>query len=338
MNNNIIEIENLRGQQLSASDPFLFCVHHKDSYPEGNKEMGPKASLNGRMMGNDFNGLDGWNMYHGKKVPGFPQHPHRGFETVTIVLEGVVDHGDSKGGSGRYAAGDVQWLTAGRGCNHSEMFPLINENEPNPMELFQIWLNLPKKDKLVDPHYKMLWEEDIPVIKYEDENKKHSFVTLVSGEFNNNKSLDSSPNSWASKKENHVGIMIIKMDKEATITLPKVSATLNRNIYFYKGESIKIDNETINVSNRVKLNGNSEITITNGLEEGYILLLEGEPIGEPVAIYGPFVMNTREDIQQTMKEYRETEFGGWPLDRDDFIHSREQGRFARYTNGEIEYK
>lgn len=338
MNKSIIEIEDLRGQQYVASDPFLFCAHHKDFYPEGNEEMGPKSSLNGRMIGNDFHGLDGWNMYHGETVPGFPQHPHRGFETVTIVIDGTIDHGDSKGGSGRYGAGDVQWLTAGRGCNHSEMFPLIYKDKPNPTELFQVWLNLPKKRKLVDPHYKMLWKEDVPVIKNVDENNRISWVTLVAGKFKNNNSLDPSPNSWAGDKENHVGIMLIKMDSKSEIILPKVSETLNRNIYFYLGESIKIDNEVIKVKRRIKINGNSEVKITNGTEEGYLLLLEGEPIGEPVVSYGPFVMNTREEIKQTMEEYRETSFGGWDLGRDDFVNPREQGRFAKYNDGSSEYK
>lgn len=86
-------------------------------------------------------------MYHGKSVPGFPAHPHKGFETVTIVLQGVVDHFDSKGCFGRYASGDVQWLTTGKGCQHSEMFPLVNREQSNPLELFQIWLNLDRNGK-----------------------------------------------------------------------------------------------------------------------------------------------------------------------------------------------
>lgn len=337
MSNNIIEIESLRGQKYNTSDPFLFCAHHKDLYPEGNEDMGPKASLNGRMIGNDFHGLDGWNMYHGETVPGFPQHPHRGFETVTAVIDGTIDHGDSKGGYGRYGAGDVQWMTAGSGCNHSEMFPLIYDNKPNTTELFQIWMNLPKKDKFVDSHYKMLWREDIPVIKNVDKNNRVSLVTLIAGEFNNNKSLDPSPNSWASKKENNVGIMIIKMDAEAEIKFPKVSSTLNRNMYFYMGDTIKIEDEIIKVKNRIKLNGNSEIKITNGKEESYILLLEGEPIGEPVFAHGPFVMNKREEILEAIEDYRKTGFGGWDLGRSDFINPREQGRFAKYNDGTIEY-
>ncbi|MCU0659847.1 MAG: pirin family protein, partial [Polyangiaceae bacterium] len=107
-------------------DPFLFCVHHDDAYPAGNERLGPATSLAGRNIGSDFAGKDGWNMYHGDVVPGFPQHPHRGFETVTVVRRGLVDHSDSMGARARYGGGDTQWLTAGKGIVHAEMFPLLD--------------------------------------------------------------------------------------------------------------------------------------------------------------------------------------------------------------------
>lgn len=337
MKSKIIDIKKL-SSQWQTSDPFLFCAHHKDAYPKGNNEMGPDASLEGRNIGSDFQGKDGWNMYHGDRVPGFPQHPHRGFETVTIVLEGYVDHADSAGATGRYGAGDVQWLTAGRGCNHTEMFPLINKEEENSLELFQIWLNLPKKDKLIDPHYKMLWAEDIPVIKSKDKNGKTSSVKLISGSYNGTKSLEASPNSWASNDNNHVGIWLITLAPEASVELPKVSSTLNRTVYFYSGDTINIDETIIKAYNSVKLLGDEVIEIKNGEKESYILLLEGEPIGEHVVSYGPFVMNSQKEIMETIDEYNKTGFGGWPWERDDFIHHRDKGRFAKYPNGKIEYR
>jgi quercetin 2,3-dioxygenase len=143
-------------------DPFLFCVHHDDAYPAGNEKFGPKASLAGRSLGNDFVVKDGFRMYHGEVVPGFPQHPHRGFETVTLARRGYIDHADSLGAAARFGRGDAQWLTAGGGIVHSEMFPLLERDAPNPVELFQIWLNLPGEDKLVKPHFAMLWEKEIP--------------------------------------------------------------------------------------------------------------------------------------------------------------------------------
>ena len=152
----IISIQPL-GNQWATQDPFLFCAHHYDEYPGGNENLGPNASLAGRNIGQDFAGKDGWNMYHGQKIPGFPAHPHCGFETVTLANIGLVDHSDSLGATGRFGNGDVQWLTSGKGVQHAEMFPLLNKDE-NPFEIFQLWLNLPSKSKGVDPYYEMLWE------------------------------------------------------------------------------------------------------------------------------------------------------------------------------------
>ena len=115
----MIELQNLNSN-WHTEDPFIFCVHHKDHYPHGNDQMEIMASLAGRNTGNDFSNLDGWSMYHGTRIPGFPTHPHRGFETITIVIQGFVDHSDSLGAAGRYGAGDVQWMTAGKGIQHSE--------------------------------------------------------------------------------------------------------------------------------------------------------------------------------------------------------------------------
>jgi redox-sensitive bicupin YhaK (pirin superfamily) len=130
----IISIKPL-GSMWPVINPFLFFAHHLDYYPAGNEKMGPKVSLKGRNIGNDFTPKDGWRMYHGDTVPGFPVHPHRGFETVTIVMTGFVDHSDSHGQAGRYSKGDVQWMTAGSGLQHSEMFPLLNMEDENPIRL-----------------------------------------------------------------------------------------------------------------------------------------------------------------------------------------------------------
>lgn len=126
------------GTQWPTIDPFLFCAHHRDDYPSGTVDLGPDAPLDGRDIGMDFAGADGWNMYHGSTVPGFPQHPHRGFETVTYVRTGFCDHSDSLGATARFGRGDTQWMTAGKGIVHCEMFPLLSDDQPNPLELFQI--------------------------------------------------------------------------------------------------------------------------------------------------------------------------------------------------------
>ena len=162
-------------------DPFLFCVYHDDKYPAGNGNMAPNASLAGRQIGQDFSGKDGWSMYHGQTVPGFPSHPHRGFETVTIVRKGLIDHSDSLGATARFGGGDTQWLTAGGGIVHSEMFPLMDATQPNPLELFQIWLNLPAKSKMVPAHFTMLWNEKIARHTATDANGKTTEIAVIAG-------------------------------------------------------------------------------------------------------------------------------------------------------------
>jgi redox-sensitive bicupin YhaK (pirin superfamily) len=132
----ILQAQHVGAPPWPTLDPFLFCVHHLDMYPEGDERMGPKASLAGRNIGSDFAGIDGWRMYHGDVVPGFPRHPHRGFETITIARQGYIDHSDSLGATARFGHGDVQWMTAGRGIVHSEMFPLVKRDGDNPGELF----------------------------------------------------------------------------------------------------------------------------------------------------------------------------------------------------------
>ena len=165
----VFEIVALSAPPWPTIDPFPFCVHHIDDYPAGDSQFGPVASLSGRDLGQDFSGRDGWSMYHGQVVPGFPRHPHRGFETVTITRRGFIDHADSLGVAARYGEGDVRWMTAGAGIVHSEMFPLLHGDRPDPAELFQVWLNLPRADKFVDPYFTMLWNPDISRIVAKDD-------------------------------------------------------------------------------------------------------------------------------------------------------------------------
>ena len=313
-----------------TQDPFLFCVYHLDHYPKGNNEMGPMASLEGRTLGNDFIIKDGWRMYHGQTIPGFPSHPHRGFETVTIVNKGFCDHSDSLGAAGRFGDGDVQWMTAGSGVQHSEMFPLLKTETKNTLELFQIWLNLPKKDKFVDPHFAMLWHEDIPVIELENGS-----VKVISGAYNDEAALDPAPNSWAANSKNEVAIWNIHIDSNSTYILPKAHTSVNRTLYFYEGSEIEIEGETIKSNFGIHLNASEELEIKIGDAPAHFLLLQGKPIDEPVVQYGPFVMNTEEEIQKAMQEYRSTQFGGWPWPDSDNVHAKEKGRFAKYPDGTL---
>jgi len=313
-------------------NPFIFCAHHNDAYPKGNGEFGPDASLlRGRNIGNDFKIRDGWRMYHGKKVPGFPVHPHRGFETVTIVLNGMVDHSDSLGAAGRYGGGDVQWMTAGAGLQHSEMFPLIHDDRENPLELFQVWLNLPSENKFVDPYYKMLWSEEIPVAEMKDDKGKLTFVRAIAGNLDGVTPPAPTPDSWAANPENEVKIWLVTMEPGASFTLPGASDFVGRALYFYLGAELIVEGNKLPNYHQAQVS-NGELLITNGELEGKFLLLQAKPIDEPVVQYGPFVMNTRDEIQQAFDDYRRTEFGGWPWDRRDMVHGT-NGRFARYADG-----
>ena len=336
--NTIISIKPL-GFMWPVTNPFLFCAHHLDDFPVGNEQMGPEKSLlKGRDIGQDFTVKDGWRMYHGETIPGFPAHTHRGFETVTVVTKGLVDHADSHGQAGRYGGGDVQWMTAGAGLQHSEMFPLLNQEGRNPAELFQVWLNLPKAKKFVKPHFKMLWSEDIPLVQIQDENGRSVEINVIAGSVGNVTALDPAPDSWAAEPENEVAIWMIKMEAGAQWKIAAASEQANRTLYFYRGSSIRIDGEEIPVEKAIQLKPNQEVIVENGNADGYFLLLQGKPINEPVVQYGPFVMNTQAEIQQAMHDYQRTEFGGWPWSRRDQVHPREKGRFARHADGTEEIR
>lgn len=336
MSHKIIQVNRIAAQ-IAAESPFIACMHHDDHFPKGNVNMGPANSLAGRQLGQDFSGKDGYSMYHGEIVPGFPVHPHRGFETVTVVLEGTVDHFDSNGSEGRYGSGDVQWLTTGKGCQHTEMFPLVNEESDNTLELFQIWLNLPSKNKFVEPDYKMLWSADIPELTVGDIEEESVKLKLITGSYKGVDSLTPAPNSWAYPKENHVGIMLIEMRANSKFTIPAISATLNRNLYFYKGMgSVLVEGQPVSSSHSLKLKGNEDISITNENHKSYLLLLEGEPINEPVVISGPFVMNTSKEVKEAYDDYRATQFGGWPWNAPGPVHARDTKRFAKYSDGRKE--
>jgi len=326
------------GFQWETQDPFLFCVHHEDKFPKGNDIMGPVSSLSGRHLGDDFIIKDGFRMYHGKAVPGFPGHPHRGFETITVVREGVVDHADSMGAAGRYGNGDVQWMTAGKGVQHSEMFPLINQDKENPMELFQIWLNLPKKNKMVEPHFKMFWNDSIPVFEHKDAAGKKTSVEIMAGKIGDKVAPTPPPNSWAADANNDVAVWNIKMEAGAVWNLPKAAAGVNRTLYFYQGTALNLAGTDIPRYNAVELEPEAEITLKNGDTANGILILQGKPIAEPVMQYGPFVMNTKAEIEQAFEDYHKTQFGGWPWPKFDQVHPREKGRFARHADGKEELK
>jgi redox-sensitive bicupin YhaK (pirin superfamily) len=335
----VLQIEPL-GFPWETIDPFLFCVYHDDAYPKGNGAFGPAASLAGRDLGQDFAGKDGWRMYHGTTVPGFPSHPHRGFETVTIVRKGLTDHSDSLGAAARFGGGDVQWLTAGGGIVHAEMFPLLDTEAPNPLELFQIWLNLPARSKMVPAHFTMFWSEDIPHLHAPDAHGRETVVACIAGRLDHVGAADPlppPPDSWASEPQADLAIWTLKMAPGARFTLPPASGTqTRRKLYFFKGESVSVAGAPVERSSAVEVDAAAPVELVNGGVESEFLVLQGRPIGEHVAQYGPFVMNTEAELRQAFADYQRTQFGGWPWPASDPVHGADPVRFARHADGRID--
>jgi redox-sensitive bicupin YhaK (pirin superfamily) len=209
------------------------------------------------------------------------------------------------------------------------MFPLLDRERPNPVELFQIWLNLPARDKLVAPHFTMLWDQSIPRVA-----RDGAEVTVIAGRLGDAAPLAPPPSSWASRPDSDVAIWSIRLAPGARWTLPPARAGTNRTLYLFRGAA-RIAGRALTAKVGVKLRGDAEVSLeADG--EAELLLLQGRPIGEPVAAYGPFVMTTRSEIQQAVGDYQRTRFGGWPWPTDDPVHPRDEGRFARHADGRVE--
>lgn len=321
-------------------DPFLMCVHHDDRYPRGNGRFGPAASLEGRQIGADFSRKDGWSLYHGEEVPGFPAHPHRGFETVSLVRRGRIDHADSLAASARFGDGDVQWLTAGRGIVHAETFPLLDEANDNPLELFQIWLNLPARSKMCAPYFSMLWAEKVPRATILDANGARTELVVVAGRLPGIVSasplpaldpLPPPPDSWASDRQADVGIFTLALDTGARFTLPAaVGAHTRRVAYFFAGNRLVVAGQALGTHAAIELDATRPVDLVNpGPTRVELLVLQGHPIGEPVAQAGPFVMNTEQQIREAFADYQRTHFGGWPWPSAAPVHGTDPARFAQ---------
>ena len=331
--------------QFPTFDPFMFCAYHLDKFPASDPNrpdsMGPdRKLLAGRNIGSDFGGKDGFNMYHGSTVPGFPEHPHRGFETITFTEVGLIDHFDSHGATGRYGNGDVQWMTAGAGIQHSEMFPLLNRDKPNPLQLFQIWLNLPRRSKFANPHFTMMWNENIPRVQGTSSVVGGGKVKLIAGSLDGVNALAPPPDSWASAKECDIMVALIELDgdDDASVTIPPAQFDeTTRAVYHFEGSAVTMSGAGVDVVLGASMGArlNSGVPVTFKRAPGNksltkLLVLQGRSIGEPVVQHGPFVMNSQEEIVQTFADFRKTQFGGWPWDSADMTHPRETARFARY--------
>jgi len=229
---------------------------------------------------------------------GFPPHPHRGFETVTYLLSGEMEHRDSWGNHGRLRPGDVQWMTAGSGLVHSEMPGRDFARAGGRLHGFQLWVNLPKRDKMIAPRYQDTTAERIPVAKSADGRVR---VRVIAGEAINTKGVI----------ETRIPILYLHatLDPGAEFT-QAVPRTENAFAFVIEGEGT-FDGQRAGANQIVLFDRAGEtVRVANtGTSPLSFLLIAGEPIGEPVARYGPFVMNTREEVIQAVQDFREGKMG-----------------------------
>ncbi len=252
--------------EMDQIDPFLLLDHL------GPTEWGPREAI------------------------GAPDHPHRGFETVTYLLAGENEHKDSKGNHGRLRPGDVQWMTAGSGVVHSEMPSPEFFEKGGTMHGFQIWINLPSKRKMIPPRYQDTPSERIPEVVLEDGKSK---VRVIAGQFKGVKAVI----------ETNTPILYLHASLEPGVEL-KHPVSINNNIMAYlisgKGEFGKNEEEKSAAEGQLVLFSNDGDSISlrsNDDSSMEILVLGGIPINEPMVRYGPFVMNTKEEIFQAFRDF-----------------------------------
>jgi redox-sensitive bicupin YhaK (pirin superfamily) len=288
MRDGVVQVVPVTGMHWPTVDPFLFCAHHDDRYPPGNEAMGPAAPLTGRAIGQDFASVDGWNMYHGLVVPGFPQHPHRGFETVTFARHGFIDHSDSLGAMARFGRGDVQWMTAGRGIVHSEM-PRAEAGED--LWGLQLWVNLPAAEKMMRPRYQELGPADIPEVDHGDGR-----VRVVAG-------------AVGGRRGPVDGIRVAPTMID--VTLPAGGALRHElpghhaAFAYVLAGAAELGRQGVRVpEGQLAVFGPGREVVARAPGGARFLLLAAAPIGEPVARRGPFVMNTEAELDQAVADYQ----------------------------------
>ena len=259
---------------------------------------------------------------------------------MTIVRDGLIDHSDSLGATARFGRGDVQWLTAGRGIVHSEMFPLLERDRANPLELFQIWLNLPRADKMVEPHFTMLWRETHPdgcrARRRRARHRGHRRRRAARRRRVVTEPPSPPPSSWASRADADVAIWTIKMEPGARWTLPPAAAGTNRTLYFFRGSALTVGGRAIAPYHAVDAAPRRRGAARERARRGRAAAAAGPAHRRAGAAYGPFVMNTRAEIQQAFPDYQRTRFGGWPWPRTIRCTRASRPRFARHADGRIE--
>jgi redox-sensitive bicupin YhaK (pirin superfamily) len=248
-------------------DPFLFLNHHGPQvYPPRNR------------------GLP------------FGPHPHRGFETVTFIVDGSLLHKDTGGHESAIHAGGVQWMTAGRGLEHAEVSPPEFLEKGGPLEILQLWVNLPSRLKMTEPRYTGLQKNEIPAFSAGGGATVH----LISGRWDGR--------AGPVESLTDVFMTTIALQRGAGLGLP---APRDRSVFFYVVRGgVRVAGEQADEFELVEMNGDGDEIAVEALEDARILFGHAKPLGEPVAARGPFVMNTREELDQAMRDYQEGRFAG----------------------------
>jgi quercetin 2,3-dioxygenase len=226
-------------------------------------------------------------------------------------------------------------MTAGSGIVHSEMFPLLSDREPNPVDFFQLWINLPARNKMVAPHFTMQWAESVPT--WQSHIGGASTVRIYAGDWRSTPAPVVPAHSYAAQANAAVSIATIAMAPGAVVEIPSAShPSATRLLYFFEGKNLLIGKQIVPVGTAIQLSPDVTL-IENGEVAADCLLLGGRAIGEPVVAHGPFVMNTKQEIAQAMTDYQRTQFGGWPWPSGDPVHGRERGRFAKHPDGRLDF-
>jgi quercetin 2,3-dioxygenase len=231
------------------------------------------------------------------KTPGVGQHPHRGFETVTIAYQGSVEHRDSAGNSGVIFPGDVQWMTAASGVVHEEMHEKEFARKGGTFEMVQLWVNLPKAEKMSKPRYQAITKEQIPVVKF----ATGGHARVIAGEWNDSKG--------AARTVTPINVfdVLLKAGERVEVPLPEGH---NAAVVLRKGDvSIDGAHSLLGEARIATLSPSGSGVVIEAREDSTLLVLSGEPINEPVASYGPFVMNTREELVQAVEDYKAGKMG-----------------------------
>lgn len=231
------------------------------------------------------------------KPKGVDVHPHRGFETVTICYQGDIEHRDSGGNSGKISEGDVQWMTAASGVVHEEKHGKEFTEKGGTLEMIQLWVNLPSRFKMTSPKYQEIKKADIPFIRLDDNN---GYIRVIAGEYGGEKG--------AASTFTPLSLLDARLNEGANINIP-VKAGYNAAVYVLSGQ-LKFSNGDLAEEGEIALYDPAGTDISFEVtQRGKFLILTGEPIGEPIASYGPFVMNTAREIQEALQDYHTGKMG-----------------------------